>query len=347
MSWIWCSEEATGDTDWLTETGSVSVSSSITPGVWATYGFGFYGTGTSNSGDSVWDGAVSEFRGQGRIYWRTGAPSSSGPFVGFRSPNGVVNCSLGTGTGGQLRAFRGTSTVLGTGTTVLSATTWYYVQYRVVIHDTTGIFVVKLNGTEEINLTSQDTRSDAAAGGDTCDRCYFDRLTSGQPVFGDFWINSVAGSVNNDYPDNIGIEALVVNAAGGGTQLTRGGTDSGSNFGQVDERPSNDVTDYVYGSTVGDRDLYGFPDTRWGNVDGVALSVRAQKSDAGAASMGHVLKYDSDANGTADTEATGADMALSNSWSRRTRRYDQQPDSTNWSPAKVNGSALEAGVKVR
>jgi hypothetical protein len=58
-----------------------------------------------------------------------------------------------------------------------------------------------------------------------------------------------------------------------------------------------------------------------------------------------MVKVDTDASGTADTENQGADVPLSNSWVYHTKYYNRQPDSTSWTPAKVN--ALQAGAKVR
>jgi hypothetical protein len=269
-----------------------------------------------------------------------------------RSPNNVGNFSIKTVTADKLAVYRGDgTTLLGTCSTILDVGRWYYIRYYVKIHDTAGEIKVFVDNVEETitwetgTWDTQDTRGDAGAGGDTCSRMLLHSNGSSSLTIDDWIINDTTGIDNVSYPDNLGIEALMPNAAGDSTGLSRGGTDSGANWSQVEERPENDGTDWVYDTVVNDYDLYNYPSTQWTTVAGVVVSLRAQKSDAGAASIAHVVKYDTDASGTADTEETGADIPLSNSWVHHEKYYNRQPDNTSWTPAKVN--ALQAGVKVR
>jgi hypothetical protein len=80
-------------------------------------------------------------------------------------------------------------------------------------------------------------------------------------VFTDITINDAAGSVLNDWPGEGSIVYLRPSGAGASTQWTRGGADSGSNWGQVDETTPNDVTDYVESNTSGQTDDYALTNT--------------------------------------------------------------------------------------
>jgi len=61
----------------------------------------------------------------------------------------------------------------------------------------------------------------------------------------DVAVNDTAGSYETSWPDVNGkIVQVVPNGAGSYAQGARGGTDSGSDYGQVDEAPPNDGTDY-------------------------------------------------------------------------------------------------------
>lgn len=74
--------------------------------------------------------------------------------------------------------------------------------------------------------------------------------------FDDVAVNDSTGSFQNTWPGEGSIIHLRPNAAGDATGGTRGGTDSGTNWGQVDEAPPNDATDYVIPSITSTIDEY-------------------------------------------------------------------------------------------
>jgi hypothetical protein len=336
MATIMAQKSEAGHTGYLSVVGGASVETTPTPPAWATYRLRVNGADAMQ----LWTASVSQFYGQTRLHM-TATNSLLASFLRIYSQNATVNVTLRLDTAGRLVAARNTTT-LGTGTTVLVADRDYLIEWRFTIHDTTGIVEVKLDGTTEITLTSQDTRNDAAASGDLCDRIEFVEGPASGVYFNDTIINSTTGSVNNSWVGGLAIEALMPTAAGDNTTLT---PSAGANWQNVDERPPNDVTDYNSHATVNNYDLYNIPSTQWTSVGFVDLVLRAQKSDAGAKSIAHRVKADTDASGTADTEYTGSDLALSTSWAFYSKIYDQQPDSTSWTSAKVN--ALQPGAVVR
>lgn len=304
----------------------------------------------SNVGYNVSGGMISFGTAVSDFYFGHGFMAQTSGFkhdLAFYSSNGTSQIELCLSAGNVMQYKLGRDgTVLATGTTVLTAGVWYYIEGHVVIHDTTGSLALRINEVVESSMTVSgiDTRNDAAGGGDKCDRVY---LGDGGTQLDDIYINDTTGSVNTGYSGDIAVIGVVPNAAGDNTGLSRGGSDSGSNWGQVDEVPPNDATDYVYGTDTSSYDLYNIPSVSsiLASVQSVRLWTRAQKSGAGSGSLAHVVKYDTDASGTADTENVGSDVALSTGWAYYGKEYNQQPDSTNWSAAKVD--ALQVGVKSR
>lgn len=315
-----------------TGVGDIVAASAIqtdqTRGSWSTY--------SGRGGTYSWDASVSEF------YFGFGFRNATGTLTlaEFKSPNGTTNVSVvHNATAARMEIRRGTSTVLATGTTVISSSVWYYVEGHFVINDSTGQYELKLNGAVDITAaSSQDTRNDAGANGDKCDRITI--VNDANVRFDDILVNDTTTSYNAGYAGDTRISAYVPNAAGDVTGLTRGGTDSGNNYGQVDERPPNDGTDYVFGTDTTSYDLYNIPNTSGvATVQAVTLWVRAAKSDAGAASIAHALK-------SGGVEDFGSDVALSTSYAYYRKNYNIDPtDSAAWSPSKLDG--LQVGIKSR
>jgi hypothetical protein len=66
-------------------------------------------------------------------------------------------------TDGTLSARRGGSTILGTTSFNLSTGIWYYVEFKVTIHDSTGTAQIKVDGDSKLSLTGQDTKQTSNA----------------------------------------------------------------------------------------------------------------------------------------------------------------------------------------
>ena len=254
----------------------------------------------------------------------------------WRDSGAAILDDLNLNGGGRLEIRRGGSAILATGTKILSINTWYYIETHLVISDTIGVAVVHVDEVEDINVTGQDTKPGTTTTMDSWET----NLGNGNYI-DDFYCDDAA------FLGDCGVKGLFTTSAGDVTQLTRGGADSGANWSQVDERPPNSDTDYVYSSTVDQYDLYNIEnlDTELSVVKGLKLHAFAEKVDAGAASLSLGAKYDSDGNGTADTESWGSDQALSTGYALYERLMEQDPVPSGWTQAEVN--ALQIGPKVR
>lgn len=178
--------------------------------------------GTTN-GYQLFSTTASEIYGQTRF--RPGQWNDARS-IGFLSPNGIYQTYFGIASGGKFHVKNGADVTLGTSTHVFPLDIWYYLQFRIVVHDTTGIVVLKVDGTTEISLTNVDTRGDSGTA--NIDRFSVEGPGSGSPhYFCDWVINDTTGSApNNTYPDNLGCELLVPTAAGDVTQLAANGTEN-------------------------------------------------------------------------------------------------------------------------
>lgn len=317
------------------ETGSTSFFAGTTTaqkrGSWSTYGC----QGSTPAVQVITTGVAESYHGFG---FYGGSIGNGRTMLELNNMNNTRVWYLSTDAAGHIQAVRGDNSVRATSTLTLSATTWYYIQMHLKIDDSTGLCEILVDGTQWVNLTGDDTRSDATTNGEKINRVGF----SGDSNYyaDDYYFNDTAGSVNNGYSGDIRIKGYSPNAAGSNTGLTRGGSDSGNNYGQVDEVPPNDGTDYVFGTDTSSYDLYNIPNTSGvSDVQAVQLWARAAKSDASAASIALMLKSGS-------TEDQDSDQALSTSYGYFYRCYDVDPtDSTGWTPSKID--SLQVGVKSR
>lgn len=258
----------------------------------------------------------------------------------FMSPSGE-QCSIRLNSTGFLVASRN-GTALATAGTALSTNTWYLIECHVVLHASTGTFDIKVDGsTSGRGLTaSGNTKGQSEAyisamrlqNADDSKNCWYD----------DVAINDVSGSFNTGWIGDGTVVIIKPSGAGDTTTLTRGGSDSGSNAGQVDEIPTNDATDYVFSSTATDRDLYAMANTPSGfnTVNAIMLWMRTRLDAAGAGTIAATVK----SGGTVNESSTHqAPSSSAYTWKREI--YDKDPtDSAAWTTSKLD--ALQAGVTV-
>lgn len=237
-------------------------------------------------------------------------------------------------TTGKLRVYRNT-TLLGesaAGVASGAGSDFIYIELRVTVDDSAGVVVVRVNGSEVINLTGQDTRNGAAA-----------QITEVQlwggidGAFDDFYLCDTTGSVNNDFLGDVKVVTLYPNGAGDSTDFT---PLSGSNYQNVDEVLADGDTTYVESSTVSDKDLYTFENLGYTpeSIYGVQTVAVARKDDAGSREMRVITK-------SGATTKSGSSVALGTAYGVVMDFMETNPDdSAAWELADIN--ALQAGVEV-
>lgn len=257
-------------------------------------------------------------------------------FISFRD-GASAQCEVRTNSSNRLYVARN-GTTLGTGTTTLQTGVWYYVEFKVVIHDSTGVAVVKLNETTEINLSGVDTRN----AGTTCDTFQLgDRGSFGGTITWDdlYVLDGTGSSPTNDFLGDVRVQALSPNANGNTSNLVGSDGNSTDNYLLVDESTPNGDTDYVEAAAVGDKDTYNYgaltPTT--GSVYGIQILPYARKTDAGTRKIATVARH-------SGTEEDSADLILGSSYTYLPNIRETKPGGGAWSISDIN--AAEFGVKV-
>lgn len=254
----------------------------------------------------------------------------------------TLHLSVVLETSGKISIKRGiyNGTNLATSATTLSTGTWYYLELKATINDTTGATELRINGVADANLTltGVDTRNGGTSG--VVDTIAIGQYTSGIGSFGsydDLYVCDSSGSTNNNFLGDVRIDTLLPTGDGNYTQFTP--STGSSHYALVDESTPN-TTDYNSDATSGDRDSYTFPDLTAlvsQTVYAVQINAAALKSDSGSRSLGTMSRL----SGT-DKDGSGAALGTSQVYVREIQETD--PASAAWTEANVN--AAEFGVKV-
>jgi len=180
---------------------------------------------------------------------------------------------------GFLEVRRGASTVLDTGTTTIDVNTWYYVELKTTIHNTTGAYELMIDGVSEVSDTGVDTQETGNA--------YWDSVALLTAGFGapylihidDMYVTDSTGANNTGFLGVIQIETIRP-TSDVTTDWTALG--AGSHYVEVDENPIDDDTSYVESGTPADRELFGMGDTAAGTptIFGITSIVDARNTDA-------------------------------------------------------------------
>jgi hypothetical protein len=244
-------------------------------------------------------------------------------------------------TSGFLEVRRGgvAGTILATGTTPLTANTWYYIELKANIHDSTGSYTLLLDGATELTASGVDTRNsgNGVAGG----------IKEGFGSGADYWLDDwyvcdTSGSLNNDFLGGVKIECVLPQtdavAAGSNAGLTPStGTDHGA---LVDETDANGDTDHNFSSTVGAKDTYNFPALALtGAVKCTHLRLFCRKTDTGDRQLTPVTR-------SAGTDYDGTPQVLTSVHGYTVREIRETDPATGvaWLVSGINSA--EFGAKI-
>ena len=207
---------------------------------------------------------------------------------------------------------------------------WYYLELAYNIHDSTGSWEFRVNGTAFIGPTSSlDTRNGGTSG--VCDQINLSETAGGTQNIDDFYY-----ATGSDFQGDCRVLTKLPSGEGALSDWTPStGTD---NAALVDETAPNGDTDYVSSSTANQRDTYLYPDLGvTGTVKAVQVNMYARKDDAGTRQIAPVIRQGgSNFDGTAQN--------LSTTFAYYWQLYTQDPNSAAaWNVAGVNSA--EFGIK--
>lgn len=197
----------------------------------------------------------------------------------------------------------GQATVLGTtDPDVLIPNVFVYLEVKVVLHDTTGSVVIKVDGATVMNLTNIDTKNAGTKA--VLEGVAFSTIQTGVLFdVDDVYLCNGAGSVNNTFLGDCSVLTRFPDGNGNYSQGTNNITsDSVNNYSHVEEQPPS-TADYVAFDVTGEKDSYTFQNIPAGTVYGVQQAMYAAKSDAGARTMRNIQRI-------AGTDYAGVDHPL-------------------------------------
>lgn len=247
----------------------------------------------------------------------------------FRTAGSANHITVVRHTDDTWRVVDSTSALLGTaGTTTLSTLTWYYVTLYARIHPTLGEFLAKLfdaSGTllETIPLTS---------GIDTQNSSGFSAITAWGGASADTYVDHLWTDGTGDFRGCGYVETLSPTSDGDTVSWSRGGTDTGANWDQVNDLPKN-TTSYLFSTGTDQVELHHFANrSQAGTPITVQHIVYAHAHTAGTREWKSICKLDGviyeGATQTTTNTSTGA-----------------APTVVNWQNNPATGSAwLDAEI---
>lgn len=228
---------------------------------------------------------------------------------------------------------RGDGTILATGTTVLQADVWYYIEVKVTINNSTGAVEVRLNGSGSAELSASGVDTQQSSNAYITKTKHMNRTDY---RWDDIYICDDQGSDNNDFLGDCGVDGFIANAAGDSTQWT---PSTGSNYQNVDETQPDDDSTYNYSSTAAQLDLYNIPAANIaGTIFGIQLSNYMRKDDAGARTVKNAIKIGS-------TTDYGSNESLADSYLYYHTIWENNPDdAAAWEDADID--SLQIGAEI-
>lgn len=241
--------------------------------------------------------------------------------------------SVRLNTSGQLTVSRA-GTLLATGTTALTTNTWYYIELKFTINNTTGVVELMLDGVTEIaSTTGLNTRATANTQW-TGFALWSATNNNSSHYYDDIYVLN-AGSGSNTFLGPVSIPLLTVAGNGASADWSPNG---GSNSGSV--LTDDGDTTFNESSTPGDVDTFAMTDLPAAAGSVFALRPRiVAKRDAGAARTVRPVFRIGGVDYTGTTKAVGTSATVVG------EPVEVSPATTSaWTISEVNG--LEAGYEL-
>ncbi len=250
--------------------------------------------------------------------------------VSILTTGGASTINLTLTEEGRLRLSTGVSTYYATRT--LKSDTWYYIEFKVYIHNSAGTIDLNINGVSDRSETSQDTLYTAYS---TLSQVRFHLNHTADMIIDDIYVADGTAGVNT-FLGPCKVEAIRPDAD---DTVAWDMSTGGDRYALVNTQDVNEVT-YVEGDTNTESDLYTYDNLSiiTGDVFGVQLNTGGKLTEAGTRQLNdRLLSNVTNSNGSTVLADTTGEMVY--------RVIEQDPDTAaNWIVSGVN--AIKAGVVV-
>jgi hypothetical protein len=269
-------------------------------------------------------------------------------FAGFRNQDDIIHmCNGVNGWGGlvgelftngilKLKIMR-YNTTLDSYDLQMNINTWYYIEAKINIHNTTGSVVIRVNE-QEVASFSGDT--DSGFSGSIVNTFEVDFPHNVFMEVDDAYVADDQGTENNDFLGDIRIDAVHPDGAGNYAQMT---PSAGDNYECIDETEMDD-SDYVEGANVAEKDSYTYGSVPTDLDDAAIIGLQTKNNclRTGAASN---IKIDNFIRtGSTDYSQTSQDLPDTVGMISGDIIIEDPSDSNPWTQAKIN--ACEFGMEV-
>lgn len=254
---------------------------------------------------------------------------------------GTVHGVLAVNATGNLVYYRGeASATLGTSTSTITGSTYYFVELKVLLSDTVGTVDVRVDGVSYLSLTSQDTIQSGSATwrGVRLGQNRSDWASNYISDYDDLYICDGSGASHTtflgDYRSFVRLPST-----GNGTHA-EWAPSTGTDHGALVDAATPNITDYVSSSTAGHRDTFNYAALGVsGTVGAVTQPVYAKADAAGIRQLVAICVI----GGTTYTHATA--QTLGSDWLYYRFTWLVSPaTAAAWTVAEIDGA--EFGVKI-
>jgi len=251
------------------------------------------------------------------------------PFIGIKDEAGVYQVKLHVLADLSIGAYDGSNSLLGSSSSsVVPSERWFYLEGKITISATVGEVTLRVNETQVLNLTSQDTKN----GTDYIRYIEFCSMYNDLEVhFDDFYVDDAQFHgdcrIRTFMPDSISTTNNSFTASAGNKNEC------------VDETLSNEDTDYIYSSTLNHKQGFGITTGALGTVKGIQLNNHCRDDAAGSRKITPLIR----SNGT-DYSGTESD-AITSEYLFESEVWETDPDDSNpWTQTKLE--AAEFGLEI-
>jgi len=269
-----------------------------------------------------------------RFYFRYGTKPSAGmePIFRVDAAGSALKAQLNINSGGFIVVVDSASVAISTGTTALSANTWYRLEFTCGAGATPQAYELKIDGTSELSGT-------AFMGSGNHSASLFGKTTNFNGNTVDFYYDDFLADTAS-FPGAGQIETMIADSTGTYTTWSIG-AGSGAQWEQVDEVPTDSNTTYLLSTnTDGNIVSFGLESTTSAGISGTIKAVKVVNIVARNTTNGS-LESHLRSGGT--DSASGAGSTIAGYQVRTGLVLETDPsDSSAWTTADLD--AVEIGA---